>query len=114
MYTRENNGNDRRTNKRINMRAHTHTRAYYLSCVCTPAFRFARVPLFIGVLILFALTCTNFNAKLDAGWCFKFQLGSKSSMLPLVGFTNASSLNGFFATEAMNARLADAIRLFAV
>jgi len=104
IYIRENNSNDRRTNERTRKHARVHPR-YALR---------ARVPLFIGVLILFALTCTNFNAKLDAGWCFKFQLGSKSSMLPLVGFTNASSLNGFFATEAMNARLADAIRLFAV
>ena len=98
---------DEQTNKRISI----HVRVYAPALIASRAYY---IPLFIGVLILFALTCTNFNAKLDAGWCFKFQLGSKSSMLPLVGFTNASSLNGFFATEAMNARLADAIRLFAV
>ena len=65
------------------------------------------VPLFIGVLILFALTCTNFSAKLDAGTCLKFQLGGKSSMLPLVGLTTTESWIGFRVNEAVYARSAE-------
>lgn len=72
------------------------------------------LPLFIGVLILFALTCTNFNAKLDAGTCLKFQLGGKSSMLPLVGLTTTESWIGFRVNEAVYARSAEWIKLFAV
>lgn len=72
------------------------------------------VPLFIGVLILFALTWTNFNAKLDAGTCLKFQLGGKSSMLPLVGFTRTESWIGFRVNEPVYARSAEWIKLFAV
>ena len=72
------------------------------------------LPLFIGVLILFALTCTNLSAKLDAGWCRKHQLGLKSSMAPLVGFINGSSRIGFFDTDEACALFAAAMRLLAV